>query len=145
MVHKRLRRIIQNRRQGLLSKGVCFLMPGRMLQQQYGKWLIVSDVRFFDHPRYSPKLSPSDYHIFPKLAEFLGGVFGRRLRGQWRRAHVNRFLTSIAANFYDKEIKRRVSQHDTCLNSYGSYVANKLYYFVKKNNSNRPIYFEVLV
>lgn len=74
MVHKRLRHIIQNLRQGLLSKGVCFLTPGRMLQQQYGKLLTVSDVRFFSHPWYSPKLSSSDYHIFPKLTECLGDV-----------------------------------------------------------------------
>lgn len=28
----------------------------------------------FDHPLYSPDLSLSDYHRFPKLKEFLGGV-----------------------------------------------------------------------
>lgn len=28
----------------------------------------------FAHPPYSPDLSPSDNHIFPKLKEFLGEV-----------------------------------------------------------------------
>jgi hypothetical protein len=27
----------------------------------------------FEHPVYSPDLAPSDFHLFPKLKEFLGG------------------------------------------------------------------------
>jgi histone-lysine N-methyltransferase SETMAR len=27
----------------------------------------------FEHPAYSPDLAPSDFHLFPKLKEFLGG------------------------------------------------------------------------
>jgi histone-lysine N-methyltransferase SETMAR len=27
----------------------------------------------FEHPAYSPDLTPSDFHLFPKLKEFLGG------------------------------------------------------------------------
>jgi histone-lysine N-methyltransferase SETMAR len=27
----------------------------------------------FEHPAYSPDLAASDFHLFPKLKEFLGG------------------------------------------------------------------------
>jgi histone-lysine N-methyltransferase SETMAR len=27
----------------------------------------------FEHPAYSPDLAPCDFHLFPKLKEFLGG------------------------------------------------------------------------
>jgi histone-lysine N-methyltransferase SETMAR len=27
----------------------------------------------FEHSAYSPDLAPSDFHLFPKLKEFLGG------------------------------------------------------------------------
>jgi transposase len=27
----------------------------------------------FEHPAYSPDLAPSDFHLFPKLKECLGG------------------------------------------------------------------------
>lgn len=66
-------------------------------------------------------------------------IFSQSLRSFWAtfawtvtKSFVNRFLTSMAVNFYYKEIKRLVRQHDICRNSYRSYVANKSYYFVKK-------------
>jgi hypothetical protein len=31
------------------------------------------DWEVFEHPVYSPDLAPSDFHLFPKLKEFLGG------------------------------------------------------------------------
>ncbi|GBO15143.1 hypothetical protein AVEN_201436-1 [Araneus ventricosus] len=71
----KLRRAIQNRRRGMLPGGIVFLLENarphtaaatQELLDQFG-WEI------FDHPPYSPNLAPSDFHLLPKLKEFLGG------------------------------------------------------------------------
>ena len=73
---KKLRRAIQNRRKGMLSKGVSILHDNARprtarqtitLLQQFG-WDIIT------HPPYSPELAPSDTHLFPKLKEYLSGM-----------------------------------------------------------------------
>uniref|UniRef100_A0A8C5MXC0 Histone-lysine N-methyltransferase SETMAR n=1 Tax=Leptobrachium leishanense TaxID=445787 RepID=A0A8C5MXC0_9ANUR len=65
-------RAIQNRRRGMLRKGVSILHNARphvalqtvALLQNFG-WNTIT------HPPYSPDLAPSDYHLFPKLKEYL--------------------------------------------------------------------------
>ncbi|GFV83346.1 histone-lysine N-methyltransferase SETMAR [Trichonephila clavipes] len=72
---RKLRRAIQNKRRGFLSKGVVFLHDNarphianvtKTLLRGFG-W----DV--FDHPPYSPDLTPSDFHLFLHLKCFLAG------------------------------------------------------------------------
>jgi histone-lysine N-methyltransferase SETMAR len=72
---RKLRRAIQNRRRGMLSKGVTLLHDNarphasrqtQHLLKQFG-WTVMP------HPPYSPDLAPSDYHLFPYLKEHLGG------------------------------------------------------------------------
>jgi histone-lysine N-methyltransferase SETMAR len=71
---KKLRRAIQNRRRGMLTKGVCLLHDNVHphvarqtvpLLDQFG-WDIIT------HPPHSPDLVPCDY-LFPKLKEHLAG------------------------------------------------------------------------
>lgn len=64
----------------------------------------------FDHPTYSPDLSPRDLHLSPRLKEFLGGVHLES--DKELKSTVNRLLASAAVNFYDKRIKKLVSQYD---------------------------------
>ncbi|KAJ4433160.1 hypothetical protein ANN_15417, partial [Periplaneta americana] len=73
---RNLRRAIQNKRRGMLSRGVVLLHDNarphttastRELLDQFG-WEI------FDHPPYSPDLAPSDFHLFTKLKDFLVGT-----------------------------------------------------------------------
>ncbi|GBM62038.1 Histone-lysine N-methyltransferase SETMAR [Araneus ventricosus] len=63
---RKLRRAIQNKKRGMLSQGNVLLHDNarphsagvtQNLIQQFG-W------EQFDHPPYSPALSPSDYHLF---------------------------------------------------------------------------------
>jgi hypothetical protein len=70
-----LRYDIQNRRRGLLSSGVMFLHDNacphaaartQAMLQEFG-WEV------FEYPAYSPDLALRDFHLFPKLKEFLGG------------------------------------------------------------------------
>ncbi|GFV74601.1 uncharacterized protein TNCV_5130431 [Trichonephila clavipes] len=63
----KLRRAIQNKRRGMLTKGVRFHHDNARphtanrttaLVERFG-WEMVS------HPPYSPDLAPSDFHLFP--------------------------------------------------------------------------------
>ncbi|GFV84432.1 histone-lysine N-methyltransferase SETMAR [Trichonephila clavipes] len=72
---RKLRRAIQNKHRGFLSKGVVFLHDNarphtanvtKTLLRGFG-W----DV--FDHPPYSADLAPSDFHLFLHLKSFLAG------------------------------------------------------------------------
>jgi histone-lysine N-methyltransferase SETMAR len=72
---KKLHRAIQNRRRGMLTKGVCLLHDNarphvardtKALLEKFG-WDVIS------HPPYSPDLAPSDYHLFLNSKKHLGG------------------------------------------------------------------------
>jgi histone-lysine N-methyltransferase SETMAR len=72
---RRIQYAIQNRRQCQLSSGVMLLHNNahphaaartQAMLQEFG-WEV------FEHPAYSPDLAPSNFHLFPKLKEFLGG------------------------------------------------------------------------
>ncbi|KFM80042.1 Histone-lysine N-methyltransferase SETMAR, partial [Stegodyphus mimosarum] len=72
---RRLRRAIQNKRRGMLTSGIVLIhdnarahsarVTQRLLQQF--QWDI------FEHPPYTPDLASSDFHLFPKLKQWLGG------------------------------------------------------------------------
>ena len=95
---KKLRRAIQNRRRGMLTKGVCLLHNNARphvarqtvaLLDQFG-WDIIT------HPPYSPDLAPCDYHLFPKLKEHLSG---RRFSDDDKvKVAVQRFVNDMAAS-----------------------------------------------
>ncbi|UYV64643.1 hypothetical protein LAZ67_3001454 [Cordylochernes scorpioides] len=73
---KQLRRAIQNKRRGMLTKGVRFhhdnARPHTARQTtaliEEFEWELVS------HPPYSPDVAPSDFHFFPELKKNLGGT-----------------------------------------------------------------------
>jgi len=52
------------------------------------------------HPPYSPDLTPSDYHLFLHLKEFLGGK--RFDDDEEMKDAVQKLLTSQAATFYQE-------------------------------------------
>ncbi|GBM13545.1 Histone-lysine N-methyltransferase SETMAR [Araneus ventricosus] len=113
---RKLRRAIQNRRQGLLSGGIVLLHDNarphtsaamQELLDQFG-WEV------FDHPPYSPDLSPIDFHLFLKLKEFLGD--------EELENAVTTWLNELAAEEYDMGILKLVGRCDKCLNIVGDYV-----------------------
>ncbi|GBN02244.1 hypothetical protein AVEN_116429-1 [Araneus ventricosus] len=70
----------------------------------------------FDHPPYSPDLAPSDFHLFLKLKEFLGGKrFGS---GEELENAVATWLNELVAEEHDMGILKL----DKCLNVGGDYV-----------------------
>ena len=85
----------------------------RELLDQFG-WEI------FDHPPYSPDLAPSDFHLFTKLKDFLGGTrFGS---DEELKKTVNTWLNELAAEEYNTGILKLVNRYDKCLNVGGDYV-----------------------
>jgi len=73
-----------------------------------------------DHPSYSPDLSPSDFHLFLHLKNFLG--VKRFDDDDDLNDAVQKWLTSQAAALYEEGIQKRVPRHDKCLNNGGEYV-----------------------
>jgi len=119
---KKLRRAIQNRRRGMLTKGVCLLHDNARphvarqtvaLLDQFG-WDIIT------HPPYSPDLAPCDYHLFPKLKEHLAG---RRFSDDDEvKVAVQRFLNDMAASWYDMGIQKLPLRLQKCIDRNGDYV-----------------------
>jgi histone-lysine N-methyltransferase SETMAR len=61
-----------------------------------------------------PDLAPSDFHLFPKFKEFLGG---RRFKSDEEvKDAVKEWLNGLAAEVYDEEIVKFLSRLDKCLN-----------------------------
>ncbi|KAJ4432825.1 hypothetical protein ANN_21464 [Periplaneta americana] len=117
---RKLRRAIQNKRLGMLSRGVVLLHDNarphtvastRELLDQFG-WEI------FDHSPYSPDLAPSDFHLFTKLKDFLGDTrFGS---DEELKKTVNTGLNELAAEEYNTGILELVNRYDKCLNVGGA-------------------------
>lgn len=118
----KLRRAIQNKRRGMLSKGIVLLHDNarphtagisQAMIRQFG-W------EQFDHPPYSPDLAPSDYHLFLHLKGELGGTrFGS---DEEVKNAVKSWLSSLAGSFYVEGIDKLVTRYDKCLNIGGNYV-----------------------
>ncbi|GBL80513.1 hypothetical protein AVEN_225214-2 [Araneus ventricosus] len=74
----------------------------------------------FHHPPYSPDLSPSDFHLFLKMKEFLGG---KRFESDEELENaVTTWRNELAAEEYDMGILKLVDKYDKCLNVGGDYV-----------------------
>lgn len=119
---KKLRRAIQNRRRGMLSKGVRLLHDNarphvarvtQELLKQFG-WTVIP------HPPYSPDLAPSDYHLFPNLKEHLGGQ--RFSSDEEVKEEVERYLNSLAVDWFDTGIQKLTQRLQKCVDVNGDYV-----------------------
>jgi hypothetical protein len=65
-------------------------------------------------------LAPSDFHLFPKLKEFLGG---RRFKSDEEvKDAIKEWINRLAAEVYDEGIQKLVTRYDKCLNVGGNYV-----------------------
>ena len=73
----------------------------------------------FDHPPYSPDLTPSDFHLFLRM-EHLAGK--RHADDEDLQHAVVDCLNSQAAVWYEEGISKLVSRYDKCLNVQGDYV-----------------------
>jgi len=81
----KLRRLIQNKRRGMLTKGVVLLRDnGRPhTAARTNASIKLFNWEIFDHPPYSPDLAPSDYHLFTKMKVWLGCSVSTPTMSSW--------------------------------------------------------------
>lgn len=117
-----LRRAIQNKRRGKLSKKIILLHDNARPHTAGVTKAFIDSLNWevMDHPAYSPDLAPSDYYLFPHLKQFLGGkIFHER---QELENSVNEYFKNLAGDYYNTGMEKLVSRMDKCLNVGGDYV-----------------------
>ncbi len=98
---KTLKRAIQNHRRGRLIKGVrlhhenAYSHVSRQTKDLIAKfgWNLI------DHASYSPDLTPSDFHLFPKLKQRLSGQ--RFMTDEKLQEAIKKSLDRLAAEFFE--------------------------------------------
>ena len=105
---KKLRRAIQNKRRGLLSKGVALFHDNARPHTANVTKNVLKELDWdvFDHPSYSPDLAPSDFRLFLHLKSFLGGQHFND--DDDLKEHVTTWLKTQAETFYEEGIQKLV-------------------------------------
>lgn len=119
---KKLRKKIKDKRRGMLTSGVSLLHDNarphtaRITQDLLASfgWDIVT------HPPYSPDLAPSDYHLFTKLKEFLGGK--RFADDEELKEAVLKWFQDLERNVYEEGIQKLLPRLKKCIDLNGDYV-----------------------
>ena len=74
----------------------------------------------WDHPPYSPDLSPPDFHVFVPMKQELSK---RRYHLDAEvKAAAQQWLSDIGRDFFAEGIEKLVPHLDKCLNNGGGYV-----------------------
>jgi len=97
----KLRRLIQKKWHGILTKGVVLLHNARPHTAARTNALIrLFSWEISDHLPYSPDLAPSDYHLFTKTKVWLATQ--RFHSNEELLDGVNNWLHNLAAPFFDE-------------------------------------------
>ena len=120
-LHK-LRKLIQNKRQGMLSKGVILLHDNAWphTAARTNALIKLFNWEIFDHPPYSPDLASSNYHLFSKMKVWLATHCFHT--NEELMDDVKTWLHNLAAPFSDEGLQKLVPQYNKCLNVVGNYV-----------------------
>jgi histone-lysine N-methyltransferase SETMAR len=113
----RLRRAIQNKRRGMLSRGVCLLYDNAHITTallEKFKWDIL------DHPLYIPDLALSDFPLFLHLNKYLAGI--KFDDDDEVQEEVMTWFKRQAANIFDLGIQKLVPRLNKCLDNAGDCV-----------------------
>jgi transposase len=74
----------------------------------------------FEHPPYSPDLTPSDYHLFLHLKKWLSS---QSMRSEQATEYVVQdWLNVLVVTFFNAGIQKLGLQYEQCLNLHGDYV-----------------------
>jgi hypothetical protein len=119
---KKLRRQIQNKRCGILSRDDVMLPDNAHPHTTTTMQVPFATVGWaqVDHPPYSPDLPPSDLHVFLRLKTFLGGQQFHH-DSEVKEAVITWFASQVAS-FYNIGIQKLVPRYNKCLNDGGNYV-----------------------
>lgn len=119
---RNLRRAVRNKRRGKLTFKILFLHDNARHHTANRTQELLNSFKWevFPHPPYSPDLAPSDFHLFPRMRNWL--TTQRFDDDEVLRVRVTEWLRSQAAEFYDEGISKLVHRYDKCLNLFGDYV-----------------------
>jgi len=116
----KLRRSIQNKQHGLLTKGVVLLHDVWPHTAACTNALIkLFNWEIFNHPPYSLDLMPSDYHFFTKMNIWLATQHFHT--NEELMDGVSNWLHNLTAPFFDEGLQKLMSRYK-CLNVDGNYV-----------------------
>ena len=118
----KLKRAIQNRRRGRLSKGVRLHHDNARphVSRQTTALLDKFGWKLLDHAPYSPDLAPSDFHLFPKLKQHLGGQ--RFSTDEEVKEAVTKYIGGLAAEFFEAGFQKWITRQKKCVERSGDYV-----------------------
>ena len=118
----KLQRLIPNKRHGMLTKGIILLHDNASSHTaaRINASIKLFNWDIFDHPPYSPELTPSVYHFFTKMKVWLATQHFHT--NEDLMDGVNNWMHNLAAPFFDEGLQKLVSQYDKCLNVDGNYV-----------------------
>jgi len=122
---ERLLNTIRRVRPGVCESGDWFLLHDNAPSHNttiVKQFLAQRKVTVFDHPPYSPDLSPADYFLFPKVKSHLkGGLFDSISDIQ---KAVTSTLNTTAKDAFYKGIRKLYDRANLCVQLQGIYVEN---------------------
>jgi histone-lysine N-methyltransferase SETMAR len=116
----KLQRLIQNKRRGMLTKGVILLHDNARPHTLTKALLRQFNWEILEHPPYSPDLAPSDYHLLTKMKVWLANQCFKT--NEELMDGANNWLGTLAAPFCDEGLQKLVRWYNKCLNLGGNYV-----------------------
>ncbi len=85
------------------------------------RWfLTVLEWFIFGHPAYSPDLAPSDFWLFPRLKDYLGG--NQFTSDEEVKQVTAEFYGGCSLSFYHEEISCLVTCYEKCLLNSGTHI-----------------------
>ena len=121
---QKLRRVIQNKRRGMLSADVVLLHDNARPHTARRSTHLLQEFSWevYNNPPYSPDLAPSDFHFFIHLKKFLSSQRERFQNDREADMSATQWFQFQAANLYDTGIQKFLPRYDKCLNSGCEYV-----------------------
>lgn len=118
----KVREAIKEKRRGKLSSGVLFHQDNAPAHRSEVAIKAIGKAGFeiLDHPPYSPDLAPSDFHLFPKLKEFIRGT--KFEDDDAVMAAVKEFFESRDNDFFLEGIRKLEKRYSKCVELEGDYV-----------------------
>ncbi|UYV67486.1 hypothetical protein LAZ67_5000874 [Cordylochernes scorpioides] len=107
---KQLRRAIQNKRRGMLTKGVRVHHDNAQPHTAHQTTALIEEFEWelVSHPPYSPDVAPTDFHFFPDLKKNLVGT--QFQDDDELKEVVLGFLRGQAAEFFDSGFHKTISR-----------------------------------
>jgi hypothetical protein len=125
---KELLWVIRNKRLGMVTSGVVLLHDNGLPHTAACTRTLLehSNWELFDHPPYSPDLTPSNFHLLTYLKNCL--VSQRFNNNEEMMKGVKTWLSSQTADFFDAGIQKLIPRYDKCLNFGDDHVKKQLQY-----------------